>query len=301
MVANLNQFGKYLIILFVSLLNLVELSSDWDFYKMVLPLESIAKRPKLEAPSEEDDKLLEVKKLYTEQMYLKVDPFFSKSKHISPEVLKEMHSSAVKSVFDKIQNSKLQVIPTDKLLSAMNAAFQAIHTENCTLFPNNNAIGIDLGTTYSCVAVYEQGRVQIIPNRNTGKMTTCSYVKFDKDRQGNVLTEVGDFVKSNADDSPDTIYDAKRIIGRRFNDPDLQKDMKLWSFVVVESGGVPKISSKGEVFHPEEISAMILKEMKQSAEIFLGTEVTKAVITVPAYFTVSWINQTFIIKVQVQV
>ena len=145
------------------------------------------------------------------------------------------------------------------------------------------AIGIDLGTTYSCVGVYQNGKVEIIAN-DQGERTTPSYVGFsDSERL------IGLAAKNSATSNPtNTVYDAKRMIGREFSDPKLQDDMKHFSFKVVDKSGKPKIkvNYKGEdkEFTPEEISAMILTKMKQTAEEYLGTTVKNAVVTVPAYF-----------------
>jgi len=150
------------------------------------------------------------------------------------------------------------------------------------------AIGIDLGTTYSCVAVWStaEERVIVIPN-DMGNFTTPSYVAFTDDER-----LIGEAAKNQAALNPtNTIYDAKRLIGRKFSDPAIQKDIKHWSFKVSSAGGSddkPKIcaSYKGEerTFDAEEISSMILTKMKEIAETFLGRPVKKAVITVPAYF-----------------
>ncbi len=145
------------------------------------------------------------------------------------------------------------------------------------------AIGIDLGTTYSCVGIYQNGNVDIIAN-DQGERTTPSYVGFsDTERV------IGIAAKNAATSNPtNTVYDAKRMIGRDFSDPKLQEDMKHFSFKVVDRNNKPKIkvNYKGEdkEFTPEEISAMVLTKMKQTAESYLGQPVKNAVITVPAYF-----------------
>ncbi|KJE93372.1 hsp70-like protein [Capsaspora owczarzaki ATCC 30864] len=147
----------------------------------------------------------------------------------------------------------------------------------------SQAIGIDLGTTYSCVAVFQHGKVEIIAN-DQGNRTTPSYVAFsDTERM------IGDAAKNQVAMNPEnTIFDAKRLIGRRFDDPAVQSDMKHWPFKVLSEGGKPKfqVEYKGEqkTFTPEEISSMVLLKMKETAEAYLGTTVTDAVVTVPAYF-----------------
>jgi endoplasmic reticulum chaperone BiP len=145
-------------------------------------------------------------------------------------------------------------------------------------------IGIDLGTTYSCVGVVKNGRVEIIAN-DQGNRITPSYVAFTSD--GERL--IGDAAKNQLTSNPEnTVFDAKRLIGREFKDPTIQGDMKYWPFKVVEKSGKPhiKINSNGEdkLFAPEEISAMVLSKMKEIAEAYLGKKVTHAVVTVPAYF-----------------
>ncbi|KRX70487.1 Heat shock cognate 71 kDa protein, partial [Trichinella sp. T6] len=151
----------------------------------------------------------------------------------------------------------------------------------CTM--SKNAIGIDLGTTYSCVGVFQHGKVEIIAN-DQGNRTTPSYVAFtDTERL------IGDAAKNQVALNPhNTVFDAKRLIGRRFDDAAVQSDMKHWPFKIINDGSKPKIQVeyKGESksFTPEEISAMVLVKMKETAEAYLGKTVKDAVITVPAYF-----------------
>nr|CAD2199689.1 unnamed protein product [Meloidogyne enterolobii] len=145
-------------------------------------------------------------------------------------------------------------------------------------------IGIDLGTTYSCVGVYKNGRVEIIAN-DQGNRITPSYVAFTEN--GERL--IGDAAKNQLTLNPEnTIFDAKRLIGREFTDKTVQDDMKLWPFGVADKANKPHIKANvnGEIkqFAPEEISAMVLGKMKEIAEAYLGHEVTHAVVTVPAYF-----------------
>ncbi|KAH6819947.1 heat shock protein 70B, partial [Perilla frutescens var. hirtella] len=146
------------------------------------------------------------------------------------------------------------------------------------------AIGIDLGTTYSCVGVWQNDRVEIIPN-DQGNRTTPSYVAFtDTERL------IGDAAKNQVAMNPrNTVFDAKRLIGRRFSDPSVTADMKLWPFKVVPGPGekpMIQVQFKGEEkqFSPEEISSMVLTKMREIAEAFLGQTVKNAVVTVPAYF-----------------
>ena len=142
------------------------------------------------------------------------------------------------------------------------------------------AIGIDLGTCMSCVGVYRDGRVDIVPN-DQGNRITPSYVAFTAEER-----LVGDAAKNQAAMNPvDTIYDAKRLIGHKFSDETVQSDMKLWPFQVVRGDGDrPQIEVRGEKYYPEQISAMVLSKLKTDAEAYMGQKITKAVVTVPAYF-----------------
>jgi heat shock protein 1/8 len=146
------------------------------------------------------------------------------------------------------------------------------------------AVGIDLGTTYSCVGVWKNDGVEIIAN-DQGNRTTPSYVAFtDTERL------IGDAAKNQVARNPEnTIFDAKRLIGRKFSDATVQSDIKLWPFKVM-SGAAEKpmivVQSAGEEkkFHAEEVSSMILTKMKETAEAYLGSKIADAVVTVPAYF-----------------
>ena len=144
-------------------------------------------------------------------------------------------------------------------------------------------IGIDLGTTFSCVGVWQNDRVEIISN-DQGNRITPSYVAFT-----NTERLIGDAAKNQCGMNPEnTLFDAKRLIGRRFEDREVQNDMKLWPFKIVNDNGKPMFQChyKGELktFKPEEISSMVLTKMKETAEAYLGHPVKDAVITCPAYF-----------------
>ena len=147
----------------------------------------------------------------------------------------------------------------------------------------SKAVGIDLGTTYSCVAHFSNDRVEIIAN-DQGNRTTPSYVAFtDTERL------IGDAAKNQAAiNPPNTVFDAKRLIGRRFDDPEVVNDSKHFPFKIINKEGKPvvQVEYKGETktFTPEEISSMVLSKMKETAEAYLGTKVNDAVVTVPAYF-----------------
>jgi heat shock protein 1/8 len=149
---------------------------------------------------------------------------------------------------------------------------------------DTRAIGIDLGTTYSCVGIFRDDRIEIIAN-DQGNRTTPSFVAFtDTERL------IGDAAKNQVAMNPaNTVFDAKRLIGRKFADPEVQADMKHFPFTVLDRAGKPvvEVEFKGEKkqFTPEEISSMILVKMRETAEAYLGGTVNNAVVTVPAYFT----------------
>ncbi|CAG8756022.1 39793_t:CDS:2, partial [Gigaspora margarita] len=149
-----------------------------------------------------------------------------------------------------------------------------------------NAVGIDLGTSYSCVGVWQNDQVEIIAN-DQGNRTTPSCVAFTDTKR-----LIGDAAKNQASMNPyNTVFDAKRLICRRFDDSEVQSDMKHWPFKVIDKNGKPYIQvefkCETKQFTPEEISSMVLLKMKETAEAFLGTKVTNAVITVPAHFNQS--------------
>merc|ERR1711959_27415 len=157
-------------------------------------------------------------------------------------------------------------------------------TKETNMASGGPALGIDLGTTYSCVGIWQNDRVEIIAN-DQGNRTTPSYVAFtDTERL------IGDSAKNQVAMNPtNSVFDAKRLIGRKFNDPVVQSDMKHWPFkVVAKDGDKPhiQVTFKGEekTFSPEEVSSMILTKMKEVGEAFTGKSIKDVVVTVPAYF-----------------
>ena len=149
--------------------------------------------------------------------------------------------------------------------------------------PKPPAVGIDLGTTYSCVGVMQHGKVEIIANDQGNRITPSCVAFNDQERL------IGDAAKNQEGMNPrNTVFSVKRLIGRSFNDDNIQSDLKYWPFKVINECGKPRIQVeyKGEIrrFTAEEISSMVLSKMKETAEAYLGTTVRDAVITVPAYF-----------------
>jgi heat shock 70kDa protein 1/2/6/8 len=147
------------------------------------------------------------------------------------------------------------------------------------------AAGFDIGTTTSCAAVFINDRVEIIPDFQTGSRIIPSYVTFTDEEK-----LVGDAAKSQSTMNPkNTVYDAKRLIGRKFSDATVQADNKLWSFKVTgDKNDKPLVNvsykKEDKQFHPEEISAMVIQRLKETTEAYLGHPLKKVVITVPAYF-----------------
>ena len=144
----------------------------------------------------------------------------------------------------------------------------------------SKVLGIDLGTTNSCVAIIEGGQPKVVENKE-GMRTTPSVIAVAK--TGERL--VGQLAKRQSVVNPEnTLYSIKRLIGRRWSDPDVQHESKLLPFKIVQSGNGVKIVMSGKEYSPEEISAMVLQKLKTDAEEKLGEKITEAVITVPAYF-----------------
>merc|ERR1712159_193181 len=163
-------------------------------------------------------------------------------------------------------------------LVAVCLVAEDVHAEDKKDEKVGTVIGIDLGTTYSCVGVYKNGRVEIIPN-DQGNRITPSYVALDGDERF-----IGDAAKNQAAINPtNTVFDVKRLIGRAFKDDTVQKDIKLLPYDIKDKGGKPyvEVDVKGsrKMYSPEEISAMILGKMKEIAESFLGKKIANAVVT----------------------
>jgi len=147
-------------------------------------------------------------------------------------------------------------------------------------------IGIDLGTTYSCVGVVENGEVTIIAN-DQGNRITPSYVAFSSNSNDRLI---GDAAKNQAPMNPsNTVFDVKRFIGRRFDEPTVGKDRKMLPYAIIDKDNKPQVevsvNGASRMYTPEEISAMVLTRLKKTAEDYLGKRVSRAVITVPAYFS----------------
>lgn len=182
-------------------------------------------------------------------------------------------------------------VPRATLLTLRGGSTSSDNNNDKTTQIQGPCIGIDLGTTYSCVAVWKNHRVEVIPNEQ-GHRITPSYVAFASD--GARL--VGDAAKNQAATNPhNTLFDVKRLIGRKYDDPTVQADRKHFPFVIGNKDGKPALEiddetgasgnkKKTKKFTPEEISAMVLRKLKETAESYLGVPVSSAVITVPAYF-----------------
>jgi len=222
----------------------------------------------------------EVQKYYTNTNFLKPEKLVQNNLLVTDRTIAKYLSERGNISIEKFNNY---------IKNSLQDIYNDIVEENDKNTPTLPAIGIDLGTTNSCVAYYQpqkpKGKVIIIPN-DLGNRTTPSVVSF-----GDNNTEViGESAKEELYvNSRNSVYSAKRLIGRQFDDETVQKDMRLWPFRVVDDGNnIAKISIRRdgteELFFPEEISAKVLKKLKNLAEKNLGCEVKNAVITVPAYF-----------------
>merc|ERR1712158_118079 len=173
--------------------------------------------------------------------------------------------------------------PSYQVLVVLLSSLSVLENKFNYKMAKKQAVGIDLGTTYSCVGVFQHGKVEIIAN-DQGNRTTPSYVAFtDTERL------IGDAAKNQVAMNPsNTVFDAKRLIGRNFSDSTVQRDMKHWPFKVIEVATKPKIQvefkCEKKSFTPEEVSSMVLTKMKETAEQYLGKTIKDAVVTVPAYF-----------------
>jgi hypothetical protein len=221
-----------------------------------------------------------------------IDKCRENTNFILREKLEVYSSKAIERTVDKFKDERGDVsleYYENYLIEKLKIFEKEISEENLKNAPTLPAIGIDLGTTYSRVAYFRTGKprgeVVIIPN-DMGDRTTPSVVLFLPNNEVLVGEAANEQSYSN---SSNFIYSAKRLIGRQFNDEKVQNDMKFWRFKVIDDGNnIPEIQVKPDgnekTFFPEEISAKILKKLKQTAENYLGCEVKNAVITVPAYF-----------------
>ncbi|CAG7733729.1 unnamed protein product [Allacma fusca] len=221
----------------------------------------------------------EIVEIYSDWMSLR----FSSAVYFTPNELANMHGEATREAFAKCSNCKIKSKEVQiRLKKELDTAYEEFNSKNAMNTPTSFAVGIDLGTTYSCVGVYTNGTVEIIPN-DLGKKTTPSYVFFEESGD----TVVGEAAKNQAHMYPErTVYEVKRLIGRTIDDQAIQGDLKKWPYKVVAERGNLKVQiGERQTYHPEEVSAEVLKKLKKCAEDYLCQDVDSAVITVPAYFT----------------
>lgn len=200
--------------------------------------------------------------------------------------MEKHHADSLQIVKKKFeQNVKQTTVTREKFNKAIEEVLKKFEDHNNLRAAEHSeaAVGIDLGTTFSCVAIYKGGKIEMIPDREHHSNTVPSYVFYES----NTKTVVGHSAKDQSVIHPqNTIFDSKRLIGRKFKDHQTQKDITQWPFKVVQDGQrtQPKIEVHGKTFYPEEVSGEILKHLKNNAELHLGREVKDVVITVPAYF-----------------
>jgi len=221
--------------------------------------------------------LEKVRKDYSDGMTRVLDGF----SHFSNEEFNKQSEKLLKKVIGN-HSRELGVESAEKIqinVDDIVNKFRKLNIMKATT--SETAIGIDLGTTYTCVAVYENGKVRCIEAEN-GMSTFPSYVDINLSGKGAI---VGQQAKDEAHENPKTtIFDAKRLIGRRFRDKHVQENIKTWPFEVINSNGNPNIKIEDKLYEPEKISSKILRHAKNLAENNLGASIRKAVITVPAYF-----------------
>ncbi|ODM86628.1 Heat shock cognate 71 kDa protein [Orchesella cincta] len=251
----------------------IDIENEFKELKEIFEMKSNASTATINAALET------ARKMYSEDM----EKHLNNHAFLSPTELENKHKDtserAIQICFQS--NSFLNDHHKNVLQDIIDAVYHKYRQQNYMNFSMEPTIGIDLGTTYCCVATYRQGNVITIPN-SIGKKTTPSYVAYCKAG----TQSIGEPAKSRAYENPgETIFDAKRIIGRRFNDPVLQDDIRLWPFTVVNENEVPKILVDGIARDPEEVSGRLLKELKEDAERILQKKIVKAVVTVPAYFS----------------
>lgn len=236
---------------------------------------------------EEDELIVKTAFLDAREYYKdEMEKHFQSADWLEVLELQKLHDMIIKAAIERGRKEvDISVSQEVQLRELIHNLFKKYQDKNLLRMPTDDyAIGIDLGTTYSCVAVCIKGKVTVISQN--GNTTIPSYVAFKEDR----TIDVGDAAKEQTFRRPEcTIFDAKRLIGRKFSDKIVQDDIKLWPFEVVNSSDQPKIKIPGhsETYYPEQISARVLVHMKNMAEDYLNKKVKNAVVTVPAYFSES--------------
>ncbi|CAG7724284.1 unnamed protein product, partial [Allacma fusca] len=223
--------------------------------------------------------LLDARVYYNEEM----EKHFQATDWFEQAELQKLHKEIGDAAIEK-SKKEIELTPEQEkqLRVVMLKLYNRYDDKNLLRMPRDSyAIGIDLGTTYSCVAVCIKGKVKVIPCDE--KTTIPSYVAFNADKS----ISVGEAAKDQAFRRPEsTIFDAKRLIGRKFSYNIVKQDMELWPFQVIGDSDQPRIKIPGHqnTYRPEEISARVLFHLKKIAEEYLNKTVTNAVVTVPAYF-----------------
>jgi len=216
---------------------------------------------------------------------LKIKQELDKERRQTLENFQRDQKKAIDMQEEMLAKEKKRQDQQDAAINALQQNRDHNKKQNMKRGPKSPAIGIDLGTTFCCVGIYRNGKVEIIPNQLNSKNITPSYVGFFKDERhmGESAYQKRTYNRYN------TVYGVKRLIGRRFGDRVVEQDANIWPFHLKE-GNDKRIlievdfEGKKQSFKPEQISAMLLEQLKKEAEAYLGEEVKQAVITVPAYF-----------------